>query len=352
MSGPQISSAELDTSDIGGLPLATLTLSTNGLQHNAIILEASRSLAQLETSTQNQIPLVKLEYTMPLDESAHINGKTDAVTVSLPQSFSTSLMSVYQPYRAINLVIPSRLSSLNYPNTIQFATTNTSDINSKSNILNLVEFLIACSLDEFHEARTAQPPTGAASNTTAGPTAPLQLSETWSLEESTLHQVKYVLMLATSKWHLLDLPTEIHLKSMRIPDLHRVRELFRLLPGMTNLCVATGDNVFDKDHIVNFQTADEGHFWRALILKEHGIMLKEEIERRIVQDRSLPPCLRAATLMCKVMAVDRMKDWNKKRPLLLAEDFEPVGLVEGEYKDKSLTRPSPVSKLSLPVAGS
>ncbi|PVH70508.1 hypothetical protein DL98DRAFT_540777 [Cadophora sp. DSE1049] len=191
-------------------------------------------------------------------------------------------------------------------------------INLNTDILCVVENWAKAVIRQFNSAQLALP----AANLTQ-PTAPLLLSERWNLDESVLRHVQTVIMLATAGW-----------TSMSAPNLRRLADLFQLLPGMTTLRVVARDKVFDEEHVDKYYKTDEGYLWRALILTEHKMELKEEIERRIVDIPGLPACLGASTLNCRIMAVAGDKRWNSRLPLLLQEDLVPVGSINGEYKKK------------------
>ena len=79
--------------------------------------------------------------------------------------------------------------------------------------------------------------------------------------------------------------------------------------------------------------------------------LKEEIIRRIAQESLLPPSLRAAKVLCKIVARSGNNRPIARLPLLLEEDSEPVGLANGEYRDRTISRPKLVFKIRLPADG-
>ena len=135
-------------------------------------------------------------------------------------------------------------------------------INFNSNVFKFVEFNTKSVLKQFWASQIMMP---GANLVTPEVTLALQAGA-WSLEESVLRKIQVVEVLATQQW-------KHH--SMYAPNIHRLAEMFQLLPGMKTLKFAALDYAFDKPHVDQYYKSDEGYVWRTLILTEHEMELKE-----------------------------------------------------------------------------
>ncbi|KAL5325436.1 hypothetical protein ACEPPN_006561 [Leptodophora sp. 'Broadleaf-Isolate-01'] len=194
-------------------------------------------------------------------------------------------------------------------------------INFNADSLIIDQDCVATALERFDEIKGRYP------------RLPPVQSGSWTLDTTTLKKFRTVCLARRLdlygrgfRWTRLNTDT----------SLRSIGRIFELFPSMEELTFAEQEKFVER-RTLDRADGDEGYLWRELFLRDRRRTILEKYQRYIAEDPSLPACVLTSAVKGVIMTTGIFDDrFRFTDSLLLEEDLEPVGLVNGEYEDKTL----------------
>lgn len=159
------------------------------------------------------------------------------------------------------------------------------------------------------------------------------LSGSWTLDATTLKKFRTVCLARRLDWSERGFRRTGLMTGTSLSSIGRI---FGLFPSMEELTFAEQEKFVER-RTTNRADGDEGYLWRELFLRERSRTIQEKYQRYIAEDPSLPACVLTSAVKGVIMTTGIFDNrFRFTDSLLLEEYLEPVGLVNGEYEDKTL----------------